>query len=100
MLKNMELWNTIRHALHVEKISKRESFKHFNLNFRTINKIYHNASLEQECQENFEKTSANQEKTIGEKRIPIIIPSMITTVDIIKDMDPMPMYNFIIPGGK
>ena len=42
MLQDMELWATIRHALFVEGISKREATKRFGVNYRTINKIFHN----------------------------------------------------------
>jgi len=42
MLKDMELWTKIRHALFVEGISKREATKRFGVNYRTINKIFHN----------------------------------------------------------
>ena len=39
MLSDMLLWNTIRHALFVEKISKRAACKRFGLSFRTIQKV-------------------------------------------------------------
>ena len=42
MHKDMELWTAVRHALFVEKISKREACRRFRLNFRTIQKIFHN----------------------------------------------------------
>ena len=38
----MELWTTIRRALLVDKMSKRAAARHFGLNYRTINTIYHN----------------------------------------------------------
>ena len=42
MHKDMELWTAVRHALFVEKISKRAACRRFRLNFRTIQKIFHN----------------------------------------------------------
>jgi transposase len=42
MLKDMELWTAVRHALFVEKISKREAALRFRLGFRTIQKIFRN----------------------------------------------------------
>lgn len=42
MLQDMELWSAVRHALFVEKISKREACRRFGLNFRTIQKIFCN----------------------------------------------------------
>jgi transposase len=42
MHKDMELWTAVRHALFVEKISQREASRRFHLNFRTIQKIFHN----------------------------------------------------------
>jgi transposase len=39
MLSDMHLWTTIRHALFVEKISKRAACKRFGLSFRTIQKV-------------------------------------------------------------
>ena len=42
MFQDMELWNTIRRALLVDKMSKRAAARHFGLNYRTINTIYHN----------------------------------------------------------
>jgi len=42
MHKDMEQWTAVRHALFVEKISKREACQRFRLNFRTIQKIFNN----------------------------------------------------------
>jgi len=42
MLKEMEQWTAVRHALFVEKISLREAARRFRLNFRTIQKIFNN----------------------------------------------------------
>ncbi len=39
MLKDMQLWTDVRHALFVENISLREAAKRFHLNFRTVKKI-------------------------------------------------------------
>ena len=39
MLSDMHLWSTIRHALLVDKISKRAACNRFGLDFRTIQKI-------------------------------------------------------------
>lgn len=39
MLSDMQLWTTIRHALFVEKISKRAACKRFGLSFRVIQKV-------------------------------------------------------------
>ena len=42
MLQNRELWSKIRRLLHAGKMSKRQACQHFNLNFRTIDKISKN----------------------------------------------------------
>lgn len=39
MLKDMQTWTDVRHALFVEKISLREAAERFHLNFRTVKKI-------------------------------------------------------------
>jgi len=44
MLQDMELWATIRHALFVEKISKRQAARRFGLDYRTIDKVSRNES--------------------------------------------------------
>ena len=44
MLKDMELWTKIRHALFVEGMSKREAARHFKVGYHTIVKISRNES--------------------------------------------------------
>ena len=44
MLKDMQLWTEVRHALLVEQISLREAAERFDLNFRTVQKIRDNVS--------------------------------------------------------
>jgi transposase len=44
MLKNMELWTKIRHALFVEGMSKRKAARHFKVAYHTIDKISRNES--------------------------------------------------------
>ena len=42
MLKDMELWTAIRRALFVDKMSKREAARHFDVGYHTIDKISRN----------------------------------------------------------
>jgi len=42
MLKDMELWTAIRRALFVDKMSKREAARHFDVGYHTIAKISRN----------------------------------------------------------
>jgi len=58
MLKDMEQWTAVRHALFVENISLREAARRFRLNFRTIQKIYNN-----EAPAEYERVGANTKIT-------------------------------------
>jgi transposase len=62
MLKDMEQWTAVRHALFVEKISLREAARRFRLNFRTIQKIYNNDA------------PADYERVGGETKITPFLP--------------------------